>query len=1412
MKLSKFQQRVSAILVVTLSAMLFTYAGDFRSRADAATITDAVTLSTGGKFVSASGSSVSASADVYSFNELFVMEEHGSDIVAFKSKLGGTYLSYKNASSSNSYALSAVTATSAGDTEKFKKTDMQNGSFALQSSKKISSTYRFVERNQNGTLSIEKESTSQRFTPAARNLRATVNVLEITQTGASDLAGLIGGKSLLSIKTYSMKEFVASRETLNDKYDAIYIGRGIYSPELPPKLTTKNDRINAHNTKDIQNDITQLKANEITRQFIDAGLPVIFYSDAGKKQGVEHQPKYNNRDGLLKSNFAKYNTNAFKRSNVVFVNESHLASTSAFNARINLLEEGNKRPQLTVTAQPVDYTSNQSSVYVPGDTITFGYAVGNVGDLSKKSMHVNLYIGMDSSLPFGAEQLVATENVVTSTGSISYTLPPGYTGVQYWRLELADLNSPLIDAKTGVYRFKDRKININVLQVMPNNSTSSNLNTTTNLNGAYLSPTTGDKKDAYSIKVDAKTITQFNLTDYQNLNGKYDMIIFGYSDYYNNYAPINDAASAAVLDFIATGQSVMFTHDTIFLNSNVNNKNWVEKFSTVSGQIQPQTDMGFGNPVSSNKTEKVNDGLLTQYPFLLNDTTSVAATHNQYFTLDLEDPTVIPWYNMIDSTRRTPGDSWNHYYTYSKGNVTYSGSGHTNTKFPDWEQQLFVNTMYRAYMGSNHAPQLTVNSPVEYDPAKNNFIPSYSDILINYSAYDLDLNDRDLTTSVNLIYNNQSVPLITKQQVYTGETINMSVPNPLPQGGDLTIEIKAWDPQGAEVVQNVKVKVVKVESNLALQRTPSANVVDNKIKTNDTAVFTYTVTPKAIDKSLALPADRMIIKDLSFSETFPPNLEISSLPSGFTKSGTLAQGYTVTGQLANIPYQLSGNSFVASPILFNISVIPKKDDLYSLMNATLQYSDVGGQASRTLQFPSYILQAITMIDRIQLSNMTILEGDKKPVIPVFTPENPTIKQLQWESDRPDIVTVNSSGIVTGIKPGTAVIKATATDGSNKSATATVNVIRPGLNIIGGDRVAVGETLSLASSLNTADYEVIESYSWSITQGSSNASLQSTGSNATSVSGSRTGTATVSLTVTTNQTDSATGNKRTYSTSKVISVYSKLSGLTLTGTDLEIEQSKRLTPVFIPADATFKAVNWSSSNSNIVRVDSNGNVFGAGVGQAVITVATIDGSGLSANAIVNVTVPKPIIQAADRVPLGGSFNVVVDQMKEAQNDPVRGFRWIIDSNASHVEPISDPVLNQVTYKALKEGTVTVRLELTTLNGRIYSSDAESILIEPVTLWLKDTKTMDPGQTADLWEELSSNPTVGKDMIKESLSWSSTDPDIVSVDPVTGVITAHQPGSATIIVGYAFDTNITAAITVIVSRPPITPLLPDGESKY
>lgn len=170
--------------------------------------------------------------------------------------------------------------------------------------------------------------------------------------------------------------------------------------------------------------------------------------------------------------------------------------------------------------------------------------------------------------------------------------------------------------------------------------------------------------------------------------------------------------------------------------------------------------------------EQVNEGAITEYPYILPTSIQVASTHAQYWTVDLESDTnnddesdLVVWYCINkrssgqDYYEKTPNDVRNNYYIYNKGNITYSGAGHYPIS-SDEEIKLFINTMIAAYNAQLKAPEISIveNGEPEADDLESVIIPYDTTVtpeeigadFINFGA------DSDGTTGTMRVYFNVS--------------------------------------------------------------------------------------------------------------------------------------------------------------------------------------------------------------------------------------------------------------------------------------------------------------------------------------------------------------------------------------------------------------------------------------------------------------------------------------------------------------------------------------------------------------------------------------------------------------------------------------------------------------------------------
>lgn len=160
------------------------------------------------------------------------------------------------------------------------------------------------------------------------------------------------------------------------------------------------------------------------------------------------------------------------------------------------------------------------------------------------------------------------------------------------------------------------------------------------------------------------------------------------------------------------------------------NKNGKYRLYSYLGSGRNGGDMGH-----TKKATKVNSGQITTYPFKISDKIDISQTHRQYYQLDFNEDgdndgesDIVVWYTLSDQWiyDASPKDVRNNYYIYTKGNVTYSGVGHSNVTGSVDELKLYINTMIAAYSVVEHAPAISLKEG--YDPKSADISTIYSTI------------------------------------------------------------------------------------------------------------------------------------------------------------------------------------------------------------------------------------------------------------------------------------------------------------------------------------------------------------------------------------------------------------------------------------------------------------------------------------------------------------------------------------------------------------------------------------------------------------------------------------------------------------------------------------------------------------
>lgn len=166
--------------------------------------------------------------------------------------------------------------------------------------------------------------------------------------------------------------------------------------------------------------------------------------------------------------------------------------------------------------------------------------------------------------------------------------------------------------------------------------------------------------------------------------------------------------------------------------------------------------------------DQLNEGQLTEYPYHISKSFKVSNTHAQYYQLDMETDAdkdgstdVTVWYALsYDSAQSsrtslknsvyatTPGDGANQYYIYNKGNVTYTGAGHS-TIIVEEEIKLFVNTLLSAYSAVDQAPEVKLyETPTSVADELNNIAIPYDSTITKGVDADGNINPNVTDSSI----------------------------------------------------------------------------------------------------------------------------------------------------------------------------------------------------------------------------------------------------------------------------------------------------------------------------------------------------------------------------------------------------------------------------------------------------------------------------------------------------------------------------------------------------------------------------------------------------------------------------------------------------------------------------------------
>jgi uncharacterized protein YjdB len=409
---------------------------------------------------------------------------------------------------------------------------------------------------------------------------------------------------------------------------------------------------------------------------------------------------------------------------------------------------------------------------------------------------------------------------------------------------------------------------------------------------------------------------------------------------------------------------------------------------------------------------------------------------------------------------------------------------------------------------------------------------------------------------------------------------------------------------------------------------------------------------------------------------------------------------------------------------------------------------------------------------LSLSDVPVERGKTIALTATLDPPDST-DAIMWATSDNRIATVDDSGNVTGISPGTATITAFVGDGSISASCQVATVVSISNLYLSDTELCLkkGEEYTLTAQVLPEDTTEDRTVTWSSSDDSV-ATVDSTGK-ITAIGG---GTAII------------TAQTGTHSAQCIVTVVVPVTGISLNQTNLVLPvhtTSSAIEVTVSPEDATDTSVSWSSSDDSIAAVDETGKVTAVNAGTATITATTHDG-GFTAQCTVTVVVPVTgvhVSQTTLNLTKGEIISLTATITPEDATD--KGVTWTSSDNS--VVTVDD----SGNLTAVGGGTATVTV--TTKDGGYTDSCAVTVSVPVTGISLDRTNlTLIRGATDIVIPTISPS-----DATDTSVSWSSSDNSIATVDE-TGKVTAVSAGTATITVT-TNDGGFTAQCTVTVVVP-------------
>ena len=396
-------------------------------------------------------------------------------------------------------------------------------------------------------------------------------------------------------------------------------------------------------------------------------------------------------------------------------------------------------------------------------------------------------------------------------------------------------------------------------------------------------------------------------------------------------------------------------------------------------------------------------------------------------------------------------------------------------------------------------------------------------------------------------------------------------------------------------------------------------------------------------------------------------------------------------------------------------------------------------------------------------SLTLEKGKSQKLIATVSPSDASNKTVTWSSNDTNVASVDGQGNVTAKTKGTAVISAKI---GSYTAKCNVTVTQP-IEGVTLDKTTLdlerGDKVKLTATVIPENADGDKTVTW--TSNNQNVATVDSQGNVTAVGK---GNAVITAT--------AGGKSATCN----VTVGVALQSISLNKKELNLNKgiSETLTVAYTPVDTDAdKTVVWSSSDTSVATVDTQGKVTAVGKGNAIITAKVGDKTAIC-NVTVNIPLESISIKSATEIQYGQTekLNVTYNPVDTTDDTTV-----IWTSNDDKIATVStDGTVNAI---GVGDAIITARVGDKTATCHVT--------VLPVPLNSISIKEQNIALNKGASKELTVIYTPENTTDDKTIIWTSNKENIVSVE--NGKITAKAAGTA-IITATVGDKTATTTVTV------------------